>query len=268
MRHDGSASTSPLHPILAVVLTLAGIAAMFLLSFWMLRRGFDLRVQIGLGTLALGAPALLAISLSGQARRAVFGEGVLVRRLAVLSVLLGAALWVGSIGLMETQSLLMPPPPRYLDAFRAIHAALAPANPFDAVLSLVIIAVLPGLLEELVIRGVLLPSLVSVMPPAVAVLLSAALFAFMHLDVYRFLFTLAIGIVLGFVRLWTGCLWPSVLAHATLNALTFAIAPYVDDASQSYTPQPLLGLGCLVAGTAVALPLLRQLAARSRLHYS
>ena len=268
MRHHGSDTTPPLHPALAVVLTLTGIAAMFLVSVWMLRQHVGLRVQIGLGTLALGAPALVALLVSGRARHAVVGEGGLVRRTALLSVLLGAALWVFSIGLMETQSLLMPPPKQYLEVFRAIHAALAPANPFDALLSLVIIAVLPGLLEELVVRGGLLPSLASAIPPAAAVLISAALFAAMHADVYRFLFTFTIGIVLGFVRLSTGSLWSSVLAHATLNAVTFVIAPYVDDPSQAYVPQPLLGLGCLVAGAAVTLPLLRQLAARSRLNYS
>ena len=53
-----------------------------------------------------------------------------------------------------------------------------------------------------------------------------------------------------------------MIAHASLNALTFLIAPYVDDPSQAYTPQPVLGLACLVAGCALALPLLRQLAPR------
>jgi sodium transport system permease protein len=262
MRHDGSTPATPLHPLLAIVLTLLGIAAMFLVSIWMFRERFGIRAQIGAGTLALAVPALVLLLLSGPARSAVIGAAGIVRRSALLSLLLGAALWVTSIGLMETQSLLMPPPAQYLEAFRAIHAALAPANPLDALLSLVVIAVLPGLLEELVVRGVLLPSLAAIMPPAAAVLVSATLFAAMHGDVYRFLFTFTIGIVLGFVRLWTGSLWPSVIAHATLNALTFLIAPYVDDPSEAYTPQAALGIGCLVAGVAVTLPLLRQLASR------
>ncbi len=71
---------------------------------------------------------------------------------------------------MEMQSLLMPPPPQYLEAFRAIHEALAPAGPIDALVSLAVIAVLPGLCEELVVRGVLLPGLAARMPPVAAVL--------------------------------------------------------------------------------------------------
>ncbi len=216
--------------------------------------------QIALGTLALVVPALVVVLALASVRRAAFGERPIGRRAVTLSVLLGAALWVGSVGVMEMQSLVMPPPPQYLEAFRAIHEALAPAGPIDALVSLTVIALLPGLCEELVVRGVLLPSLASRIPPVAAVLASAALFAAMHADLYRFLFTFTIGIVLGFVRLSAGSLWPTVLAHASLNTLTFVIAPYVDDTSQGYTPEPLLGAACLVAGALMLVPLLRRLA--------
>ena len=63
--------------------------------------------------------------------------------------------------------------------------------------------------------------------------------------------------VFGWLRLATGSLWPSVVAHLSLNTLTFLVAPYVDDPSQTYTPSPVLGAACLAAGTAVAWPLLR-----------
>ena len=48
-------------------------------------------------------------------------------------------------------------------------------------------------------------------------------------------------------------------AYLTLNTLTFLIAPLVDDPSQAYTPQPALGLACLLGGAAVAWPLLQAL---------
>jgi membrane protease YdiL (CAAX protease family) len=164
---------------------------------------------------------------------------------------------------MELQSLVAPPTPEYLDAFRAIHQALAPRGPLDALVSVLVIAALPGFCEELVVRGVLLPSLARVLGGAwVAVAVSAVLFAAIHLDAFRFLFTLSIGLVLGVVRLGTGSLWPSVCAHATLNALTFVVAPLVDDPTKPYTPSPALGAACLLAGAAVTWPLLRALAAR------
>ena len=172
-------------------------------------------------------------------------------------MLLGGALWMGSIGLMELQAVLWPPSPEYLEAFRTIHRALAPEGPLDALVSLAVIALLPALAEELVVRGVLLPSLVRPLGPVLAVVASSILFALMH-DPYRYLFTLAVGLVLGALRLRTGSLWPPIVAHATLNTLTFLVAPLVDDPSQTtYEPQPLLGLAFLLAGAAAARPLLR-----------
>jgi membrane protease YdiL (CAAX protease family) len=161
---------------------------------------------------------------------------------------------------MELQSLVLPPPPEYLNTFRAIHAALAPRDMVDALFSVTVIALLPGVGEELVTRGVLLPALVAPLGPATAVVVSALLFASIHLDPYRFVFTLVIGLVLGTVRLRTGSLWSPVVAHVTLNTLTFLIAPLVDDPTQiTYTPQPILGVACLLAGTAFVVPVVRAL---------
>ena len=164
---------------------------------------------------------------------------------------------------MEVQSLMAPPSPEYLDAFRAIHRALAPSGPLDALVSVLVIAVLPGVCEELVVRGVFLPSLARSLGggrgAGVAVLVSALLFGAIHLDAFRFLFTFALGLVFGFLRLRSGSLWPSVLAHISLNTLTFVVAPFVDDPTQPYVPSPALGALCLVAGVTVSWPLLRTL---------
>ena len=253
----------------ALAVTAAGIAAMLGGSVALAARTtLGLRAQIALGTLLLALPAAAALLLRPDLWPAVRGARRVTGRTAGLSLVLGAALWVASAGLMEVQSLIAPPPPAYLDAFRAIHQALAPRGIVDGLVSILVIAVLPGVCEELVVRGVFLPSLArglaaaaSPLPsePArhgpgawIAVGVSALLFAAIHLDPYRFLFTFVLGLIFGLLRLGTGSLWPSVVAHASLNTLTFAVAPFVDDPSQPYTPSPLLGIVCLAAGTAVA----------------
>ena len=178
------------------------------------------------------------------------------RRIVLLSLLLGAALWVASIGLVELQALVRPPSPEELDLFRRLHAALAPSGPLDALASLVVIAVLPAVCEELVMRGALLAallpvaargaaavvraSLVPAVAATVAVLLTAAAFALIH-DPVRLVFAFALGVALGALRLRTRSLVPPVVAHATLNALTFAVAPLVDDPTRPYEPRPALG---------------------------
>jgi membrane protease YdiL (CAAX protease family) len=258
----GSAPPRLLSPAVALACALLGVAAMMGGGVLLATRShLGLRAQIAVGSALLALPSLLAVGLARPTgrRQNVLALGPVAPSTMALSALLGAVLWVGSIGLMETQSLLMPPPPEYLEAFRAIHRALAPSGPLDALVSLSVIALIPALAEELVMRGVLLPSLVAPLGRAGAVLATALLFAAMHGDRYRFVFTLIIGLVLGAVRLRTGSLWPSIVAHATLNALTFAIAPLVDDPTQAYTPQPVLGLACLAAGAALAVPVLRAL---------
>lgn len=283
MLPNGSSRGRPFPIAAALLVTVAGILAMVGGGGAIAGRpGLGLRTQIALGTLALALPAALALALAPAFWPGVRGLRRVTGRAFGLSLLLGAALWVASWGLMEVQSLLVPPPPEYLDAFRAIHQALAPRNALDALVSVLVIAVLPGVCEELVVRGVFLPSLASWSREAAArlearggpsalarplaaawppVLASALLFAAIHLDAYRFLFTLALGLVFGYLRLAAGSLWPSVVAHAGFNTLTFLVVPFVDDPSQPYTPSPALGAACLLAGAAVAWPLVRALAA-------
>lgn len=302
MRTSGSTASQTLPPALALLVAVAGVLAMIVggtaLASWPVL-GF--RAQIALGSALLALPAVAAVALlRPRSWRATLALGGLSSRAVGLSVLLGSALWVLSIGLMELQATVWPPSPEYLETFRAIHRALKPSGALDALVSVAVIAVGPGVFEEVVIRGLLLPSLrtpssraatvfVSALIPAAilqdplqsglviaaglvlgvlvgglgqagAVAASAVLFAAMHADLYRFLFTFAVGVVLGALRLRAGSLWPPILAHATLNTLTFLIAPLVDDPTQTvYTPQPLLGAAALVAGTAVMLPLLRAL---------
>jgi membrane protease YdiL (CAAX protease family) len=119
----------------------------------------------------------------------------------------------------------------------------------DALWSLVAIAVAPAVCEEALIRGLLLPSLRTRLPALLAVGLSAVVFAAIH-DLYRMPFTYAVGLVLGALRLRTGSLVPSILAHATLNTLTFVAAPLLDDPTQPLPdPRPFVGLALFALGT-------------------
>lgn len=304
MGADRSGTPPTFPPALALSVTLAGVVAMMLGGLALARvPGLGLRAQISLGSGLLALPPVAAlVVLRRDSWRETLALGAVSSRTVALSVLLGGALWVLSIGLMEMQALVWPPSPEYLEIFRAIHRALKPSGPLDALVSVTVIAIAPGILEELVVRGLLLPSLTSpasrvgtvlvsalllaailqdpsrsgltvaagvVVGVAIsragvagAVVASALLFAAMHGDPFRFLFTFTIGLVLGALRLRTGSLWPPILAHASLNGLTFLVAPLVDDPAQTtYTPQPLFGVACLLAGAALAVPLLRGLTA-------
>jgi membrane protease YdiL (CAAX protease family) len=284
MRTHGSDASRPLHPALALTATVLGAVLMVAGGLSLARSGgVSLRLQIAVGSALLAAPALLAVALRREPLHSTLALGPVARRLVWLSAALGVALWLGSVGLIELQSALFPPPPEYLEQFRLIHHALRPGGPFDALISVAVIGLAPGLFEELVFRGVLLPSLVRPFQalwdrigacfwkrrtlahtpefaPAVAVVVSALIFAAIHFDIYRFVFTLTMGLVFGTIRLSSGSLLPSVVAHATLNTVTFLVAPLLDDPTETvYTPHAGLGLGCLLIGAALAWPLLRAL---------
>jgi membrane protease YdiL (CAAX protease family) len=177
---------------------------------------------------------------------------------ALLCAALGAGLWLASLGLLELQYTVWRPPPEYIEGFRRLHEMLKPRGPLDALFSLLAIAVMPALCEEAVIRGLLLPSLRSRLPALLAVVLSSLVFALMH-DAYRRPFTFAVGLVLGALRLHTGSLLPSLIAHATLNAMTFGAAPLLDDPEQPLPdPRPLLGAALLLTGCALSAYLVRK----------
>lgn len=257
----------------------AGLLGMFGGAAEAARLDLGLLWQVALGTILFGLPAAATLLFRPRLRPSVLGDLLPGRRTVLLSVMLGAALWVASIGLVELQALVRPPLPAELDLFRRLHAALAPHGPLDALVSLAVIAVLPAVCEELVMRGILLTALLSAatwlatshlnveerrgrtLAVSVSVVATAALFALIH-DPVRLLFAFALGVALGALRLRTRSLVPPVLAHATLNTLTFVVAPLVDDPSQPYEPRPALGLACLLVGVALAWPLLRALRAR------
>ena len=108
-------------------------------------------------------------------------------------------------------------------------------------------------------RGIVLPSLLPAFGRVAAVAVTAALFALIHLDAYRSAFTFALGLALGALRLRTGSLLAPVLAHALVNTITFAAAPFTDDPAAGLpAPRPLLGLTLLTAGAAFAMLFMRR----------
>jgi len=94
-------------------------------------------------------------------------------------------------------------------------------------LNLFMIAVLPAVGEELLFRGVLQRLIGNWLKNKhVGIFLAAVLFSAMHLQFYGFLPRLALGILFGYLFLWSGNLWLPIIAHFINNA-TAVIAFYV-----------------------------------------
>jgi len=236
----------PVVVLIGYVLMLAGAFAF---------RAAGMRTVLVLSELLLAAPAILGLVVFRIGLPDGLGLRPVPARTAFASVLLGATLWGLSLGLFELQYVLWKPPAGYLDAFRRLHELLKPTGPVDAVVSLLAIAIAPAICEELVFRGVALPAFVRWGAPAAAVA-SSLLFGAIHLDgspgglsLYRVPFAFTVGLGLAAIRLRTGALGPAILAHATLNSITFVAAPLASPPDASLPdPRPLLGLGLFVAG--------------------
>ena len=250
-------------PVLALGSVIVGLVAMPLVMVMALPRG--MRFALVLSELVLVAPGVLAVVACGVPWRDLMDRWPLDRRTAVLMLAAGASLWVGSLGLLELQYAVWAPSPGYLEAFRRLHEALRPDGPLDALVSVAAIALVPAACEELLVRGIVLPSLLRVTRPSAAIAISAVLFAVIHLDPYRTVFTLVLGLALGYLRVRTGSLAACVLAHAALNAMTFAVVPFADDPSQGLPdPRPLVGLAMLLAGSAATAVVVRFLPSLTR----
>jgi membrane protease YdiL (CAAX protease family) len=267
MNTDGSVSVRiTIPPLLAFGAVLLGVLAMLaVLTATRLGLPLGLRTVLVVSQLALAGPGLLMVMASRIPWPLVVGRWPLDGRTAALALVAGASLWIASLGLLELQYALWAPSPDYIEGFRRLHEALRPRGPLDALVSLAAIAVIPAISEETLVRGILLPSLGPRSGRRGAIVISAVVFAAIHFDLFRTVFTLVLGLVLGWLRVRTGSLLACMVAHAVLNGLTFAVAPFVDDPSKGLPdPRPLLGLGLFLTGTAATVVVLRLLPSLTR----
>ncbi len=251
-----------LHPVAAIGAVVVGWALMQGAAYALARLG-GLRVALCGGELALALPAVLVLAASGARLASGLALVPVPRRVVWMSLLVGVCFWVTSAGLLGVQSTLWPPSPELLQLFRQIHAALRPSGPLDAVFSVLSIAIAPAVCEEIAFRGVVLPSLERPLGTPAAIAVSAVLFGLIH-DPYRLPFAIAIGVGLGVLRLRTGSLLPSTIAHATVNTITFLVAPFFEDADGAPDTSVLVAAAILAVGLVASVFALRRLEPKSR----
>ena len=98
----------------------------------------------------------------------------------------------------------------------------------DLIVNLIIMAIIPAIGEELFFRGFLQNSLISfVKNQHIAVLITSFLFSAIHFHLDGFFPRFMLGILLGYMFLWSSSLWIPILAHFTNNAIAVMISyPY------------------------------------------
>lgn len=84
------------------------------------------------------------------------------------------------------------------------------------------VALVPGIVEEFLLRGILLPAYAH-KGKWPAILLSGFLFAFLHGQPIAFLMQFALGVLLGYLCWESRSVYPGMLYHAMHNAITIGI---------------------------------------------
>ncbi len=107
------------------------------------------------------------------------------------------------------------------DSRSAQEAALININSFPRyIISLIVIAFLPGLFEEVGFRAGLQNVLARwFKAPVVAIIVTAVFFSLVHASYYGFLVRFALGVILGLIFYISGNIWLSVLFHFLYNGL-------------------------------------------------
>ena len=105
------------------------------------------------------------------------------------------------------------------------EAFLNITTPGGLVVNLIIIALLAAVGEELLFRGVVLQLFVEWFKSKhLAVIVSAILFSALHLQFYGFLPRMVLGMLFGYIFIWSGSLWLPVLLHFIFNGITVVAA--------------------------------------------
>lgn len=96
------------------------------------------------------------------------------------------------------------------------------------IVNLIVIAIIPGIGEELIFRGIIQKELQSyVKNPYVAIVFAAIIFSALHLQFAGFLPRFMLGMILGLIYYWTGNIWINIAVHAFNNGLQVMLT-YLD----------------------------------------
>lgn len=92
------------------------------------------------------------------------------------------------------------------------------------ILNMFMVAVIPAIGEELLFRGVIQRYLIAGLKNMhVAVFLTAVIFSFFHFQFHGFFPRMLLGLLFGYLLVWTGSLWIPIIAHFINNGAAVVV---------------------------------------------
>jgi sodium transport system permease protein len=136
----------------------------------------------------------------------------------------------------------LPVPDQWLEQFS--DSMIPDVSTFALIM---LMAVSPGIAEEVLFRGAILGSLRKKWSMTPVILVSGVLFGLLHFSVYRLFGTTMIGFALAWMVYATGSIYPAIVAHTLNNALAIVIIPKLElqDVNEHWF---LLGIPLVILG--------------------
>lgn len=207
-------------PVMALVFFAVAAVIMFYGSLALEQRGIIatlLGVQLGF----MLAPTLAWVGAFGLDVRRTLSLRPPTARGVAAALLVGASAWAVVAGVVLR---LVPQMPESLvEGLKDV--VLLGREPGDAgalALGLLVVALAPGVCEELLFRGLVLSGLRK-LGGWPGVLLTAVLFGLAHASVHRLLPTALLGVAFGYLVLRTGSIAAGMLAHALNNGIAVVL---------------------------------------------
>lgn len=105
-----------------------------------------------------------------------------------------------------------------------IQKLIADKSLLGIVSNLFVIAVLAAFVEEIFFRGCLQQIFLRIVKNKhIAVWITATIFSAVHFDFYGFLPRVLLGAILGYLFVWSGTLWISIIFHFVNNSLSIIV---------------------------------------------
>jgi membrane protease YdiL (CAAX protease family) len=169
--------------------------------------------------LIIGAVPVAVTRLGGVGAREGLGMAAPSARSVAGAVLVGASFWLINLALVVPLVL------RHLggsEELEQLERHLIGDAPLLA--TLVVVAVLPAVCEELLLRGLIARAFAARFGVAFGVISSALLFGLLHLSIARFPPTALLGVVLAWAALAAGSVVPAMIIHFLNNFIAILLA--------------------------------------------
>lgn len=120
-------------------------------------------------------------------------------------------------------------------------------------------AILPGVCEEILHRGIMLHAKKQYSNPKICLLTSSILFGLIHLNINQFFYAAILGGLMGYVALASNSIWPTIIIHFSNNFLStyfnygkylnFPLAVIAEQIKMLLLSNPIVFISVAIIGT-------------------